>query len=69
MRIEAFGYILTLEKDEAPKKMEQAEWIRHKFRMGLLDKIQAIKEIRQLFLDTEFPLRGLKEAKDFVEAL
>jgi len=65
MELMLFGYRFLFEKVNLKNK--QAENIRNAFETGSIDKIQAIKLIRHLFLDTTDSRSFLKGAKDYVE--
>ncbi len=70
MKIEALGYVLTLERaDTIENELErEAKALRNDFRTGFKDKIPAIKAVRELFQGTADKRQWLKEAKEYIES-
>lgn len=62
------SYTYSVDVAEIPNPLEdKAVSIRTQYRLGSLEKIQAIKDIRNLFLNTADERNTLKGAKDYIE--
>lgn len=65
MELYIFCYRINIEKKD--KKDKEANAIKRAFEARMIDKIPAIKKVRELFQDTSDQRRWLREAKDFIE--